>query len=94
MQITQPQESSSETNFDQELVQTMRPFFGHKSGTTVGRLTASLLAMVPVLCPENDRPPLAEILKPSAIVATTVHSTQAEFKSIDQKAKNLALRKN
>ena len=94
MQITQPQESSSETNFDQELVPKMRPYSGHKTGTSVGRPTVSLLTLVPVLRPENDHPPLAENLKPSAIVATTVHSTQAEFKSIDQKAKNLALRKN
>ena len=72
MQITQPQESSSETNFDLELVQKMSPFFGHKSGTTVGRLTVSLLALVPVLRPENDRPPLAEMLKPSEINAKNV----------------------
>ena len=51
--------------FDRNLVQKMRPFSGHKIGTHAGGPTVGLPACVPILCPENGRPSLAEILTPS-----------------------------
>ena len=59
--------------FDRNLVQKMRPFSGHKSGTTVGTPTVIVLGMVPKQKPKNDYPYLAKNLKVCEFGGTTVH---------------------
>ena len=51
--------------FDRNLLQKMRPFSGHKSGTTAVRPTVGLTPLVPILRPFFGRPFLADLLTPS-----------------------------
>ena len=83
------QTSSGQFIFDHKVVPKIRPFSGQKIGAQAVRPTVGLTPLVPILCPENGRHSLAEILRPSEVVATTVDSTQCDLKSIEEKAGNL-----